>query len=50
MKLYDKEFLIYGNCMIRNFGQPGQTIISKSATKHQFLAWECVHTFGKTRF
>ena len=23
-KLYDKKFLIYGNCMIRSFGQPGQ--------------------------
>ena len=25
MELYDKKFLIYGNCMIRSFGQPGQT-------------------------
>ena len=24
MKLYDKKFLIYGNCMIRSFGQPGK--------------------------
>ena len=23
MKLYDNKFLIYGNCMIRSFGQPG---------------------------
>ena len=23
MKLYDKKFLIFGNCMIRSFGQPG---------------------------
>ena len=23
MKLYDKKFLIYGNCMIRSFDQPG---------------------------
>ena len=23
MELYDKKFLIYGNCMIRRFGQPG---------------------------
>ena len=23
MKLYDKKFFIYGNCMIRSFGQPG---------------------------
>ena len=23
MKLYDKKFLIYGNYMIRSFGQPG---------------------------
>ena len=23
MELYDKKFLIYGNCMIRNFGHPG---------------------------
>ena len=27
MKLYDKKFLIHGNCMIRSFGQPGYTII-----------------------
>ena len=26
MKLYDKKFLIYGNCMIRSFGQPGHLI------------------------
>ena len=25
MKLYEKKFLIYGNCMIRSFGQPGDT-------------------------
>ena len=24
MELYDKKFLIYGNCMIRSFGQPGK--------------------------
>ena len=24
MKLYDKKFLIYGNCMIRSFGQHGR--------------------------
>ena len=32
MKLYDKKFLIYGNCMIRSFGQPGNvaTIIGNS--------------------
>ena len=36
MKLYDKKFLIYGNCMIRSFGQPGMLehillfLISKS--------------------
>ena len=23
MELYDKKFLIYGNYMIRSFGQPG---------------------------
>ena len=23
MELYDKKFLIYGNCMIRSFGHPG---------------------------
>ena len=27
MKLYDKKFLIYGNCMIRSFGQPGFQVI-----------------------
>ena len=27
MKLYDKKFLIYGNCMIRSFGQPGPLVI-----------------------
>ena len=26
MKLYDKKFLIYGNCMIRSFVQPGKSI------------------------
>ena len=25
MKLYDKKFLIYENCMIRSFGQPGKS-------------------------
>ena len=24
LKLYDKKFLVYGNCMIRSFGQPGK--------------------------
>ena len=24
MELYDKKFLIYGNCMIRSFGHPGR--------------------------
>ena len=28
MKLYHKKFLIYGNCMIRSFGQPGYEKIS----------------------
>ena len=23
MELYDKKFIIYGNCMIRSFGKPG---------------------------
>ena len=23
MELYDKKFLVYGNCMIRSFGHPG---------------------------
>ena len=23
MELYDKKFLMYGNCMIRSFGHPG---------------------------
>ena len=27
MKLYDKKFLIYGNCMIRSFGQPGSILM-----------------------
>ena len=26
MELYDKKFLIYGNCMIRSFGQPGKLL------------------------
>ena len=29
MKLYGKKFFIYGNCMIKNFGQPGLTACSK---------------------
>ena len=28
MKLYDKKFLIYGNYMIRSFGQPGKVVVS----------------------
>ena len=28
MKLYDKKFLIYENCMIRSFGQPGVIYIA----------------------
>ena len=32
MKLYDKKFLIYGNCMIRSFGQPGSSECSH--TRH----------------
>ena len=27
MKLYDKKLLIYGNCMIRSFGQPGNPVV-----------------------
>ena len=30
MKLYDKKFLIYGNCMIRSFGQPGKLRFSEA--------------------
>ena len=30
MKLYDKKFLIYENCMIRSFGQPGQLLLQKN--------------------
>ena len=29
MKLYDKKFLIYGNYMIRSFGQPGQRVVAR---------------------
>ena len=29
MKLYDKKFLIYENCMIRSFGQPGYALIAR---------------------
>ena len=29
MKLYDKKFLIYGNYMIRSFGQPGRLCVYK---------------------
>ena len=38
MKLYDKKFLIYGNYMIRSFGQPGQC---------QALAWKNKITTSK---
>ena len=31
MELYDKKFLIYGNCMIRSFGQPGDVFWRESA-------------------
>ena len=30
MKLYDKKFLIYGNCMIRSFGQPGGLMVRQN--------------------
>ena len=30
MELYDKEFFIYGNCMIRSFGQHGLTGVNYS--------------------
>ena len=32
MKLYDKKFLIYGNCMIRSFGQPGVLFLNMIIT------------------
>ena len=32
MKLYDKKFLIYGNYMIRSFGQPGH--VDHNALQH----------------
>ena len=35
MKLYDKKFLIYENCMIRSFGQPGR-IRSNVFTEESF--------------
>ena len=28
MKLHDKKFLIYGNCMTRSFGQPGTSAVN----------------------
>ena len=37
MKLYDKKFLIYGNCMIRSFGQPGCVIFPQTIFHYLFL-------------
>ena len=37
MKLYDKKFLIYGNCMIRSFGQPGVFIVIFEGSENQSL-------------
>ena len=36
MKLYDKKFLIYENCMIRSFGQPGIREKGQSSVKKSF--------------
>ena len=38
MKLYDKKFLIYGNSMIRSFGQPG----------HNKKLWRSVDKVGRS--
>ena len=57
MKLYDKKFLIYGNCMIRSFGQPGLTtsilkevtgcaIEHKSLKKERFVKCICINCWN----
>ena len=37
MKLYDKKFLIYENCMIRSFGQPGKFLLLLSGQNNKKL-------------
>ena len=37
MKLYDKKFLIYGNCMIRSFGQPGKLVVNTLKRQQRYM-------------
>ena len=51
MKLYDKKFLISGNCMIRNFGQPGEGVRAKKTNfTSKFKVFKNVETFQITEF
>ena len=38
MKLYDKKFLIYENCMIRSFGQHGEFFLLSFVSKYLFFS------------
>ena len=37
MELYDKKFLIYGNCMIRSFGHPGSFALNCSSLSTKLI-------------
>ena len=48
MKLYDKKFLIYENCMIRSFGQPGKknrSKLQKMYVKKRYVKFQNLQTF-----
>ena len=47
MKLYDKKFLIYGNCMIRSFGQPG--LSSKGKSKSPYIETVVLSEFVRAK-
>ena len=45
MKLYDKKFLIYENCMIRSFGQPGLYGLFRTDTLHNTCAMKFIYIY-----
>ena len=49
MELYDKKFLIYGNCMVRNFGQPGTCLIGTFCVICRATSYPCFIEFLSAR-
>ena len=45
MKLYHKKFFIYGNCMVRSFGQPGSVTEKLKPHVHELLIFYCFSPF-----